>query len=101
MPWRVQRLQVLPHQRTEPVVQVVQVANERTEAESVVSCLQAQHHTVNWRDMAVLYRTNAQSRLFEEQMVSAMSVTPHDCCITSSQFAWALQPEYPYQSPLH
>ena len=64
-----------PGHHTDPGVQVVQVANERAEAESVVSCLEAQHRRVRWRDMAVLYRTNAQSRLFEEQMVSTLAVT--------------------------
>ena len=51
--------------------QVMQVANERAEAAAVVAImghLRAQGK--QWRDMAILYRTNAQSRLFEEQLVS-------------------------------
>lgn len=52
--------------------QVRQVSNERTEAESVVGTMQQLHRQGRhaWKDMAILYRTNAQSRLFEEQLVS-------------------------------
>ncbi|HVX57215.1 MAG TPA: 3'-5' exonuclease, partial [Candidatus Saccharimonadales bacterium] len=52
-------------------VQVVQVGNERAEAEAVIRRIRAgldsgQHH---YRDYAVLYRTNAQSRSIEEGFV--------------------------------
>lgn len=52
--------------------QVTQVANERAEAEVVVSIMERLHKQGRhqWKDMAILYRTNAQSRLFEEQLVS-------------------------------
>lgn len=52
--------------------QVRQVSNERAEAESVVGIMQQIHRQGRhaWKDMAILYRTNAQSRLFEEQLVS-------------------------------
>ena len=51
--------------------QVMQVANERREAETVVDLIQMLHRQGKhkWRDMAILYRTNGQSRLFEEQLV--------------------------------
>ncbi|KAL3143319.1 hypothetical protein ABBQ38_002158 [Trebouxia sp. C0009 RCD-2024] len=54
-----------------PQIQVTQVSNERTEAETVVSIMQQLHRQGRhrWKDMAILYRTNAQSRLFEEQLV--------------------------------
>ena len=51
--------------------QVTQVTDERAEADFVVSRIQQLQRSGmhRWRDMAVLYRTNAQSRLFEEQLV--------------------------------
>ena len=54
------------------MVQVTQVSDERAEAETVVGLLQQLHQQGRhkWKDMAILYRTNAQSRLFEEQLVS-------------------------------
>ena len=57
---------------TGTAAQVTQVSNERTEAESVVSTIRQLHKQgrQQWKDMAILYRTNAQSRLFEEQLVS-------------------------------
>ena len=43
--------------------------DESAEAEFVISQirnLETQHPEINWRDFAILYRTNAQSRAFEE-----------------------------------
>lgn len=47
------------------------MADERAEADYVVQRIQEMHSRGKhrWRDMAILYRTNAQSRLFEEQLV--------------------------------
>ena len=55
------------------LLQVIQVSDERAEADTVVSRMQQLHNEGRhkWKDMAILYRTNAQSRLFEEQLVSA------------------------------
>ncbi len=52
-------------------VQVVQVANERAEAEAIIRRIKIQTdmHARNYRDFAILYRTNAQSRNLEEQFV--------------------------------
>lgn len=52
-------------------VHVMQVANDRAEGEAIVRAVQ---HTTdlrqrNYRDYAVLYRTNAQSRSLEEQFM--------------------------------
>ncbi len=54
------------------MVQVTQVSDERAEAETVVALMQQLHQQGRhkWKDMAILYSTNAQSRLFEEQLVS-------------------------------
>ncbi len=53
------------------MLQVTEVSDERAEEEAVVSTMQQMHlqGRHKWRDMAILYRTNAQSRLFEEQLV--------------------------------
>ncbi len=53
------------------MVQVTQVSDERAEAETVIGLIQQLHQQGmhKWKDMAILYRTNAQSRLFEEQLV--------------------------------
>jgi DNA helicase-2/ATP-dependent DNA helicase PcrA len=58
--------------RQHVMVQVTQVSDERAEAESVIGLMQQLHQQGRhkWKDMAILYRTNAQSRLFEEQLVS-------------------------------
>lgn len=55
------------------LLQVIQVSDERAEADTVASRMQQLHNEGRhkWKDMAILYRTNAQSRLFEEQLVSA------------------------------
>ena len=50
------------------------MSDERVEAETVVGVMQQLHAQGRhkWKDMAILYRTNAQSRLFEEQLVSCV-----------------------------
>lgn len=50
------------------------MSDERAEAETVVGVMQQLHAQGRhkWKDMAILYRTNAQSRLFEEQLVSCV-----------------------------
>lgn len=52
-------------------VQMVPVQNERAEGEAIIRRIQtyADMHIRNYRDFAVLYRTNAQSRSIEEQFV--------------------------------
>lgn len=64
--------QLLSVMRQPLMVQVTQVSDERAEAESVIGLMQQLHQQGRhkWKDMAILYRTNAQSRLFEEQLVS-------------------------------
>ena len=49
------------------------MADERAEADTVASHIQQlqKQRGFRWKDMAILYRTNAQSRLFEEQLVRA------------------------------
>jgi DNA helicase-2/ATP-dependent DNA helicase PcrA len=49
-------------------VTVVAAADERDEAEWVVRELRARRDDWDWKQMAVLYRTNAQSRAFEEAL---------------------------------
>ena len=57
---------------------MTEVSDERAEAETVVSVMQQLHAQGRhkWKDMAILYRTNAQSRLFEEQLVSCTDWGP-------------------------
>jgi DNA helicase-2/ATP-dependent DNA helicase PcrA len=52
-------------------VHVIQVANERAEGEAIVRAIQnaTDLRARNYRDYAVLYRTNAQSRSLEEQFM--------------------------------
>lgn len=52
-------------------VHVLQVANERAEGEAIVRAVQnsTELRARNYRDYAVLYRTNAQSRSLEEQFM--------------------------------
>jgi DNA helicase-2/ATP-dependent DNA helicase PcrA len=52
-------------------VQLTQVSNERKEAQNIVSIIQSKINTLkyNYKDFAVLYRTNAQSRVIEELFV--------------------------------
>jgi DNA helicase-2/ATP-dependent DNA helicase PcrA len=52
-------------------VQILQVTNERTEAETIVRRIKtaADMKAWNYSDFAVLYRTNAQSRAIEEVFV--------------------------------
>jgi DNA helicase-2/ATP-dependent DNA helicase PcrA len=46
--------------------------NEQDEARYVVQCIQAQiEHGLARSDMAILYRSNAQSRVFEERLLQA------------------------------
>jgi DNA helicase-2/ATP-dependent DNA helicase PcrA len=52
-------------------VKILQVANERTEGEAIIKCIQT---TINsnlrqYKDFVVLYRTNAQSRSLEESFI--------------------------------
>ncbi len=49
-------------------VQVIQAFNERSEAETVINVIKNSIYKngINYRDCAVLYRTNAQSRVLEE-----------------------------------
>jgi DNA helicase-2/ATP-dependent DNA helicase PcrA len=49
-------------------VTVVAAADERDEAEWVVRELGARRNDAEWTDMAILYRTNSQSRAFEEAL---------------------------------
>ncbi len=49
-------------------IQVVRTADERREASWVVKEIEARMPRVGLRDCAVLYRTNAQSRAFEEAL---------------------------------
>ena len=51
-------------------IKVLRVADERKEAERVVSSLMAHHFRFkkSWGDYAILYRGNHQSRLFEKQL---------------------------------
>lgn len=66
-----ERVVLNPLQNEGPQIQVTQVSDERAEAESVIGLMQQLHRQGRhkWKDMAILYRTNAQSRLFEEQLV--------------------------------
>ena len=52
-------------------VQMVPVLNERAEGEAIIRRIQTyvDMHLRNYKDFAVLYRTNAQSRSLEEQFV--------------------------------
>jgi len=52
-------------------VSVLQVANERAEGEAIIRAVQVATdiRARNYRDFAVLYRTNAQSRSLEEQFM--------------------------------
>lgn len=52
-------------------VQMVPVMNERVEGEAIIRRIQTQidMHVRSYKDYAVLYRTNAQSRSLEEQFV--------------------------------
>lgn len=52
-------------------VQIVPVANERTEAEAIIRRIQTYSdiQAYKYGDCAVLYRTNAQSRSIEEQFI--------------------------------
>ena len=61
------------------VMQVAQVSDERAEAEAVAVHIQQVHAQgrLRWGDMAILYRTNAQSRLFEEQLVGSILMYPY------------------------
>ena len=54
-------------------VHVLQVANERAEGEAITRAIRVstELRTRNYRDYAVLYRTNAQSRSLEEQFMRA------------------------------
>ena len=71
--------------------QVMEVANERAEAEAVVGIMQRLHAQGRhaWKDMAILHRTNAQSRLFEEQLVSCKCCTKQQACALVFCVAWA------------
>ena len=52
-------------------VKVLEALNERSESEMIVSRVQVavQHGLYNFKDFAVLYRTNAQSRSIEETFI--------------------------------
>ena len=53
-------------------VQIIQVDNERNEAESIVSQIKMKINSkqyLGYKDFAVLYRTNAQSRSIEEAFI--------------------------------
>ncbi|WP_320677431.1 ATP-dependent helicase [Prochlorococcus sp. MIT 1300] len=54
------------------LIQLTRCDDEISEAESVIHQLrklEAAHIDLSWRDMALLYRTNAQSRALEESLV--------------------------------
>lgn len=52
-------------------IQVIEAMNERAEGEMIISRIQTavQHRLREFRDFAILYRTNAQSRSIEEAFV--------------------------------
>lgn len=66
-----ERVDLNPLLSSGPQIEVAQVSNERAEAEAVAVHIQQIHAQgrLRWGDMAILYRTNAQSRLFEEQLM--------------------------------
>ncbi len=53
-------------------ITIIEVENESIEADAVVSRIMAEHTTSNrnYGDFAILYRTNAQSRPFEEKLMA-------------------------------
>lgn len=52
-------------------ISIIETSDNREEAETVVSIVHKQKLSVPYEEMAILYRTNAQSRAFEEALIKA------------------------------
>ncbi|KGG16624.1 MULTISPECIES: UvrD-helicase domain-containing protein [unclassified Prochlorococcus] len=61
-----------PTRNSGDLIKLTKCDDEISEAEAVVHRLRiidAANNNINWRDIAILYRTNAQSRVIEESLV--------------------------------
>lgn len=73
--------QVISHNTKHPILElwttkpagskivVFEAESSRAEAREVIRCIRQEHKTYPYKEMAILYRTNAQSREFEESLI--------------------------------